>query len=77
MYEGDSVMPIVFAPLNIDLRIVRVLADDKTKKHLESLGITVNGNITVLSSSGGSVVCRIKDGKIALDSNLSTKIFVA
>ena len=69
-------MPIVFAPLNIDLRIVRVLADDKTKKHLESLGITVNGNITVLSSSGGSVVCRIKDGKIALDSNLSTKIFV-
>ena len=70
-------MPIVFAPLNIDLRIVRVLADEKTKKHLESLGITVNGNITVLSSSGGSVVCRIKDGKIALDSNLSTKIFVA
>ena len=70
-------MPIVFAPLNIDLRIVRVLADEKTKKHLESLGITVNGNITVLSSSGGSVVCRIKNGKIALDSNLSAKIFVA
>ena len=69
-------MPIVFAPLNIDLRIVRVLADDKTKKHLESLGVTVNGNITVLSSSGGSVVCRVKDGKIALDSNLSTKILV-
>ena len=70
-------MPIVFAPLNIDLRIVRVLVDDKTKKHLESLGITVNGSIMVLSSSGGSVVCKIKDGKIALDSNLSTKIFVA
>ena len=70
-------MPIVFAPLNVDLRIVRVLVDDKTKKHLESLGITVNGSIMVLSSSGGSVVCKIKDGKIALDSNLSTKIFVA
>ena len=70
-------MPIVFAPLNIELRIVRVLADDKTKKHLESLGITINGNITVISSSGGSVVCKIKDGKLALDSNLSTKIFVA
>ena len=70
-------MPIVFAPLNIELRIVRVLADDKTKKHLESLGISVNGSVTVLSSSGGSVVCKIKDGKIALDRNLSTKIFVA
>ena len=70
-------MPIVFAPLNTELRIVRVLVDDKTKKHLESLGITVNGSIKVLSSSGGSVVCFVKDGKIALDSNLSTKIFVA
>lgn len=69
-------MPIVIAPVNTELRIVRVLADDKTKKHLESLGITVNSNITVMSSSGGSVVCKIKDGKIALDSNLSTKIFV-
>ena len=76
IFTKEAVMPIVFAPLNIDLRIVRVLADDKTKKHLESLGITVNGNVTVLSSSGGSVVCRIKDGKIALDSNLSTKILV-
>ena len=69
-------MPIVFAPLNTQLRIVRVAADDKTKKHLESLGISVNSSITVLSTSGGSVVCRVLDGKLALDHNLSTKIFV-
>ena len=70
-------MPIVLAPLNQDLRIVRIVADEKLKKHLESLGITVNGEITVLSSSGGSVVCKIKEGRIALDKELSTKIFVA
>ncbi len=70
-------MPIVFAPLNTTLRVVRVAADDKTKKHLESLGISVNSSITVLSASGGSVVCRVLDGKLALDHNLSTKIFVA
>ncbi len=70
-------MPIVLAPTNTQLRIVRIAADEKLKKHLESLGITINGEITVLSSSGGSVVCRIKDGRVALDSNLSTKIFVA
>ncbi len=70
-------MPIVFAPINTPLRIVRVAADDKTKKHLESLGISVNNEITVLSSAGGSVVCRVLDGKLALDRNLSTKIFVA
>ncbi len=69
-------MPIVFAPVNTPLRVVRVAADDKTKKHLESLGISVNSSITVLSTSGGSVVCRVLDGKLALDHNISTKIFV-
>ena len=69
-------MPIVFAPVNTPLRVVRVAADDKTKKHLESLGISVNSSITVLSTSGGSVVCRVLDGKLALDHNLSTKIYV-
>ncbi len=70
-------MPIVLAPLNKELKIVRIAADDKLKKHLESLGITINGEVVVLSASGGSVVCKIKDGRVALDSNLSTKIFVA
>ena len=70
-------MPIVIAPTNKALKIVRIAADEKTKKHLESLGITVDGEITVLSTSGGSVVCKIKDGRIALDGELSTKIFVA
>lgn len=70
-------MPIVIAPLDTELKIVRIAADEKLKKHLESLGITVNGNVTVLSSEGGTVVCKIKDGRIALDSDLSAKIFVA
>lgn len=70
-------MPIVIAPTNQLLKIVRIAADEKTKKHLENLGITLNSEITVLSQSGGSVVCRVKDGRIALDNNISTKIFVA
>ena len=70
-------MPIVLAPINQNLKVVRIAADEKVKKHLESLGITVNGELTVLSSSGSTVVIKIKDGRIALDSNLSTKIFVA
>lgn len=70
-------MPIRLAPLNTQLKIVRITADEKVKKHLESLGITINGELSVLSSSGGTVVIKIKDGRIALDTELSTKIFVA
>ena len=56
-------MPIVFAPLDKPLKIVRITADDKTKKHLESLGIVLNGEIIVLSTSGKTVVVKIKDGR--------------
>jgi len=70
-------MPIVIAQVGKPLKVVRIAADEKTKKHLESLGITVNGEISVFSSSGGWVGGKIKDGRIALDRDLSTKIFVA
>ena len=69
-------MPIVFAPENVNLKVIRILTDEKTKKHLESLGITIDSSLTLLSSSGGPVVCKVKDGRVALDNNLSTKIFV-
>lgn len=69
-------MPIVLAPSGVPLKIVRVAANDELKKHLESLGITLNGEIMVISSSGGNVICQVKDGKIALDGDLSAKIFV-
>ncbi len=70
-------MPIVIAPLNEELRIIKILVDEKTKKHLESLGLTINSKITILSSSGGSVILLVKDGRLALDKNIATKIFVA
>lgn len=72
-----EIMPLVFAPIGKDLRIVRILTDDKTKKHLESLGITIDSTISIISQSGGSVICLIKDGRLALDKEMATKILVA
>ena len=70
-------MPIVVAPTNAPIRVVKILTDEKTKKHLENLGITVNAELMVLSHSGGSIILKIKDGRLALDRDLATKIFVA
>ncbi len=70
-------MPLVIAPVNCELKIIKVLADDKVKKHLESLGIVINEKITLLSKTNGSVICVIKDGRLALDKNIATKILVA
>ena len=70
-------MPIGLAPINQEMRVVKILADDKTKKHLESLGILVNSNITVISSVNGGVVIAIKEGRLALDRSIASKILVA
>ena len=70
-------MPIGLAPTNVQMRVVRILADEKTKKHLESLGILLNSLITIVSSVNGGVVVAIKDGRLALDRSIASKILVA
>ena len=70
-------MPLIIAPINNQFKIVKILLDHKTKKHLESLGIVVNETITVLSKTNGNVICIIKEGRLALDKDIATKILVA
>lgn len=75
--KGDNYMPITLAPLDTPIKVVKVLADEKTKRHLESLGILVNSTLTVLSSINGGVVVAVKDGRLALDAKVASKILVA
>ena len=70
-------MPIGLAPLNTEMKVVKILVDDKTKKHLESLGILINSNITIISSVNGGVVIAVKEGRLALDRSIASKILVA
>ena len=70
-------MPLYLAPTNVPMTIVRIVTDEKTKKHLESLGITLKSSITVISSNNVAVIALVKDGRLALDRNISGKILVA
>ncbi len=70
-------MPIGLAPLNTLMKVVKILADEKTKKHLESLGILVNSSLIVISSVNGGVVVAVKEGRLALDRSIASKILVA
>lgn len=70
-------MPLFIAPLDRNLSIIKLLVDGKTKKHLENLGITVSSKIKVISNSGGNVICLVKDGRLALDHEISSRIIVS
>ena len=69
-------MPILIAPQKVDLTIIKVLVDEKTKKHLESLGIAINEVVRVISATSSSVILLIKETRLALDKSVATKIFV-
>jgi len=70
-------MPIYFAPQGTELEVRKVGADEKVKKHLQELGITEGGKITLLSSTGGNVIVVVKEGRLCLDRVLASKILVA
>ena len=46
------------------------------KRHLENLGLAVGQKVTVLSSEGGALILKVKDGRMALDRKMSAGIFI-
>ncbi len=69
-------MPLPIAPTGEELTVRKVLADEKNKRHFESLGITIGTKIKVLSSVGGNVIILVREAKLALDRSLAMKILV-
>ncbi len=70
-------MPLTAAPCGRKIKVVKLIVDVKVRKHFENLGLTEGTTITVVSQSGGSVICRIKEERLALDKNLAAKILVS
>ena len=69
-------MPLRMAPLGEEVEIRRLAADEKVKRHLENLGLAVGQRVTVLSAEGRAVILRVKDGRMALDRQMSAGIFI-
>lgn len=69
-------MPIFLAPLNKRLRIVKVSGDEKTKKHLETLGLTKGTELELLSVELGGAIIRVHDSRLALDKKTAMSISV-
>ena len=70
-------MPIAFAPSNTEMTVRKISAEDKVRRHLQELGITVGGKITLLSSVSGTVIVLVKEGRLCLDKTLAGRILVS
>ncbi len=69
-------VPLIFANKDTNLKIIKVTTDDKTKRHLENLGILAGENISIISINNGNVILKVKESRLALNQGIATKIFV-
>lgn len=69
-------LPLVSAPIGSEVTVAKVLADDRTKKHLEDLGILAGQTLTPMSDSMGNTVVKVRDCRLVMNHGLAEKIFV-
>ena len=74
--RGDFMIPIVFSNTGSSYKIMKIASIDKVKKHLENLGIVKDGTVEVIQNNNGVIILKVKEGRIALNYDLASKIFV-
>lgn len=69
-------MPLSIAPLSTEVKVMKLLTDEKLKQHLNNLGIIVGSNITLIQEKKGDVILNVKGVRVALNKTLAQKIYV-
>lgn len=68
-------------PLNLantgETQIIRKIGGNpEVKKHLENLGFTIGGEISIVSTLGGNLIVKVKESRVAVSDELARKIMV-
>lgn len=69
-------MPLTMAKPGEELIIKRITGKDDTIRFLNRLGFIEGHNVTVVSSIAGNLILNVKDTRVALDRQLSSRIVV-
>lgn len=69
-------MPLTLANVGEENIIKRIGGKQEVKKHLESLGFMVGGNVTVVTALGENIIVNIKDSRVALSKEMAKEIMV-
>jgi ferrous iron transport protein A len=69
-------MPLVMADTGEENIIRRVGGSPEMKKHLEDMGFTVGGSVTVMNTIGGNLIVKVKESRVAISREMATKIMV-
>lgn len=69
-------MPLSFAEVGEENIIKKIGGKPEVKKHLENLGFVVGGTVSIISMLGGNLIVNVKETRVAISSEMATKIMV-
>ena len=69
-------MPLALANIGEEYMIRRVSGNPEVKKHLEDLGFTAGGSITVVSALGGNIIVQVTESREASSEEMARKIMI-
>ena len=69
-------MPLTLANIGEENIIRKIGGKPEVKKHLENLGFVAGGNVTVITTMGGSVIVNVKEARVAISEKMAQKIMV-
>lgn len=69
-------IPLSMADTNTEVTIRKIGGNQELKRHLEELGFTIGGTVTLVSVLGENVIVKVKDSRIAIGADMARKIMV-
>ena len=69
-------MPLLLADPGEEAIIKKVGGSPELKKHLEDMGFTVGGAVTVMNTIGGNLIVKIKESRVAISKEMAQKIMI-
>ena len=69
-------MQLALANIGEENLIHKVGGSPEMKKHLEDLGFTAGGTVTVVASLGGNIIVKIKESRVAISEEMARKIMI-
>ncbi|MBP5222611.1 MAG: ferrous iron transport protein A [Lachnospiraceae bacterium] len=69
-------MPLTYATPGEETIVKKVGGNPDVKRHLENLGFTPGGSVTLISVLGGNVIVKVKESRIALNEDMARKVMV-
>ena len=76
MSQEKQLLPLVFANAGEEQIIKKIGGSDEVKRHLENLGFTVGGSVTIVNSLAGNVIVKVKESRVAINENMARRIMV-